>query len=58
MAKIAIEPGRNLLFPSPFVRPASVVPADWTFAAVGGISAPQRSEQDTAQLDEVRRRPF
>lgn len=33
VAKIAIETGRNLLFLSPFVRPASVVLTDWTFAA-------------------------
>jgi len=33
VAKFAIETGRNLLFLSPFVRPTSVAPADWTFAA-------------------------
>jgi hypothetical protein len=33
VAKIAIETGRNLLFLSPFIRPASIAPAEWTFAA-------------------------
>lgn len=33
VAKIAAETGRNMLFLSPFIRPTSVAPATWTFAA-------------------------
>ena len=33
MTKIAAETGRNMLFLSPFIRPASIAPDDWTFAA-------------------------
>jgi hypothetical protein len=33
VAKIAVETGRNMLFLSPFVRPATALPEQWTFAA-------------------------
>ena len=33
VGKIAVETGRNLLFLSPFIRPANISPNDWTFAA-------------------------
>ncbi len=33
VAKIAVETGRNMLFLSPFIRPATAVPEDWTFSA-------------------------
>jgi hypothetical protein len=36
VAKIAVETGRNMLFLSPFIRPATAVPKDWTFAAAWG----------------------
>lgn len=33
VVQVATETGRNLLFLSPFVRPADVLPAAWTFSA-------------------------